>query len=58
LSDDGDHDNVTDVCPTPLVASPVGTDGADVSEHALVEPETVASAELFPAASCADTPSV
>jgi hypothetical protein len=58
LSDDAFHESVIEVCPTPLVARPVGADGADVSEHASVDTLFVAVAELLPAASWADTPSV
>ncbi len=58
LSDDADHDNVAEVCPTALVASPVGVDGADVSGHAVVVTVVVAVADTLPAASSAATPSV
>ena len=42
----------------PVLASPVGADGAVVSGHAAVEAVTLVRAELFPAASNACTPSV
>jgi hypothetical protein len=56
LSDDADHANDTDDCPTPLVDNPAGTDGAVVSGHAAVAAFTDATADTFPAASTAATP--
>ena len=58
LSDEADHDNVAEVCPTALVARPVGVDGAEVSGHAVVITFVVAVADTLPAASTAATPSV
>ena len=58
LSEDAVQESVVDVCPTALVVSPVGTDGAAVSGQAVVVTAFVAVAETFPAASSAATPSV
>jgi hypothetical protein len=58
LSVEAFHDNVSEVCPIPLVARPVGAAGADVSGQALVETVTVLREDELPAASRADTPNV
>jgi hypothetical protein len=51
LSVEAVHESVSELWPTPLVASPVGVDGGCVSGHALVELETLAVPDTFPAAS-------
>jgi hypothetical protein len=57
LSLDGLHLRETDVAVTDEAVKPVGEDGGEVSAHTAVFTVTLATAERFPAASYASTPS-
>ena len=57
LSVEAVQESVADVCPTALVARPVGVEGGVVSGQAAVAMFAVAVPETFPAASTAATPS-
>jgi hypothetical protein len=58
LSDDADHASLNPLALCPLTTTPAGNDGADPSTHPDVDVDTDPTAERFPAASTASTPTV